>query len=102
MADRIDMSLDDIIKSNKKSGAAFPGKNKNVGRGGNRGNLRGGGQQIKGRSRSRSRGRGPLQQHNGGAINKNKSRSRSRQRQGMRRVVSAGSIRRSRCWIIYW
>ena len=96
MADRIDMSLDDIIKSNKKSGAAFPGKNKNVGRGGNRGNLRGGGQQIKGRSRSRSRGRGPLQQHNGGAINKNKSRSRSRQRQGMRRVVSAGSIRRSR------
>jgi len=101
-ADRIDMSLEDIIKSNRKAatssktgGAGGRGRGR-VGGGAGRGQER-----AKGGSRSRSRGRIPSVQKSG-RVGNLKSRSRSRKRQdiggggGLRRVKSTGSIRRSR------
>ena len=94
MADKIDMSLDDIIKSNKKSKVKTP-----VGGGAKTRGRMGAGVKAA-RSRSRSRGGGPPLKRPG--ITKAKTRSRSQNRarsQGggrMRRVASAGSIRRSR------
>lgn len=100
-ADRIDMSLEDIIKSNRKAataskigGAGARGRGR-VGGGGGRGQER-----AKGGSRSRSRGRIPPVKKSG-RVGNFKSRSRSRKRQeigggGLRRVKSTGSITRSR------
>lgn len=99
-ADRIDMSLEDIIKSNRKAatssktgGAGGRGRGR-VGGGAGRGQER-----AKGGSRSRSRGRIPSVKKSG-RVGNFKSRSRSRKRQdiggGLRRVKSTGSIRRSR------
>lgn len=102
-ADRIDMSLEDIIKSNRKAATS----SKTGGAGGRgRGRVGGGagrGQDgAKGRSRSRSQGRIPSVKKSG-RVGNFKSRSRSRKRQvigggggGLRRVKSTGSIRRSR------
>jgi len=92
MVDRIDMSLDEIIKSNKKS--AFHSKSKV-----------GGGKGVSGKVRSRSRSRGGPPKSPGGVM-KAKSRSRSSNRisgargvksgKGGRRGQSAGSMKRSR------
>jgi len=93
MVDRIDMSLDEIIKSNKKS--ALHSKSK----------VGGGGKGVPGKARSRSRSRGGPPKSPGGVM-KAKSRSRSSNRilgargvksgRGGRRGQSAGSIKRSR------
>jgi len=93
MTDKIDMSLDDIIRSNKKT-IARSTKSKLQAAGSRR---------PGGKSRSRSRGRGgPNLKHQ--AITKTRSRSQNRARsqggrrssRGLRRVASAGSVRRSR------
>ena len=93
MTDKIDMSLDDIIRSNKKT-IARSTKSKL---------LAGGSRRPGGKSRSRSRGRGgPNLKHQ--AITKTRSRSQNRARsqggrrssRGLRRVASAGSVRTRR------
>ena len=93
MTDKIDMSLDDIIKSNKKTIARSTKSKLQAG----------GSRRPGGKSRSRSRGRGgPNLKHQ--AITKTRSRSQNRARsqggrrssRGLRRVASAGSVRRSR------
>ena len=93
MTDKIDMSLDDIIRSNKKT----------IARSTNFKLQAAGSRRPGGKSRSRSRGRGgPNLKHQ--AITKTRSRSQIRARsqggrrssRGLRRVVSAGSVRRSR------
>jgi len=97
MVDRIDMSLDDIIKTNKKSKNLFKAK------GGGQGAQGVSGKSKKSRSMSRNRG-GRLK--SSGGIRKTKSRSTSRNKlsgtEGVksgrrgRRGQSAGSIKRSR------
>jgi len=82
MAEKIDLSLDEIIKANKTSKTS--GGPRGRGRGGRGG--RGGGGGVPGRSRSRSRGPVKVQQ--------GQTRSRSRSRgggRGGRRLVSAGA-----------
>lgn len=72
MVDKIDMSLDDIIKSNK--GRRKPGNTRGRGRGGNRpgGQRRGGGGGFRG-GQNRSGGGGVMKGRNrGGGITRQK------------------------------
>jgi len=79
MAEKIDLSLDDIIKSNKTKKPSGSGRGRGPARGG----------KFKGRSRSRSQGAGQVKP--GGRGNKSRTRSRSRARSaGGRRGDSAG------------
>ena len=89
MAEKIDLSLDEIIKANKTRKS--PGAPRGRGRGGRggRGGGGGGGGQAAGRSRSRSRG--PVKVQQGQTRNRSRSRGGGRGRGG-RRMVSAGTL----------
>ena len=78
MAEKIDLSLDEIIKANKTRKS--PGAPRGRGRGGRggRGGGGGGGGQATGRSRSRSRG--PVKVQQGQTRNRSRSRGGGRGR----------------------
>jgi len=97
------MSLEEIIKSNRKAATSKTGRAGGRGRGRVGAGAGRGQERSKQRSRSRSRGR-IAEFNNSGMVGYAKSRSRSRRRQdigggkrgALRRVKSAGSLGRSR------